>query len=178
MSVVVRSEARNASELLPSLRAQVKAFDPNQIIWRTQTFEELLGKSVAPRRFNMMLLGIFAAVALVLAAVGLYGVMSYSVSWRIHEIGIRMALGADRSHVLRLVVRQGMTLTLIGLVLGLAGAFGLSRVLRSLLFEVSPSDPLTFAGVSFVLLIVALLACLVPARRATRVDPIVALRTE
>ena len=178
LNVVVRTEARDASELLPSLRAQVKAFDPNQIIWRTQTLEDLLGKSVAPRRFNMLLLGIFAGVALTLAAVGLYGVMSYSVSWRIHEIGIRMALGAKRADVLRLVVRQGMTMTLVGLALGLFGAFWLSRVLRGLLYGVSPTDPLTFGGVSLVLLAVALFACLIPARRATRVDPIVALRTE
>jgi len=114
----------------------------------------------------------------VLAAVGLYGVMSYSVSWRTREIGIRMALGAKRADVLRLVVRQGMTMTLIGLALGLVGAFSISRVLRGLLHGVSPTDPLTFVAVSIVLLVVALLACLVPARRATRVDPIIALRTE
>jgi putative ABC transport system permease protein len=156
----------------------VKAFDPNQIIWRTHTLDQLLSTSVAPRRFNMFLLGIFAAVALVLAAVGLYGVMSYSVSWRTHEIGIRMALGAKRANVLRLVVRQGMTMALIGLAIGLVGAFSLSRVLKSLLYGVSSTDPLTFAIVSVVLLAVALLACLLPARRATRVDPLVALRTE
>jgi putative ABC transport system permease protein len=178
MNLVMRTETRDASEFIPTARAQVKAFDPKQIIWRVQTLEELLGNSVAPRRFNMMLLGIFAGVALVLAAVGLYGVMSYSVSWRIHEIGIRMALGAQRADVLGLVVRQGMTMTLIGLALGLVGAFSLSRVLRSLLYGVSPTDPLTFAGVSIVLLGVALLACFIPARRATRVDPIVALRAE
>ncbi|HJS22858.1 MAG TPA: ABC transporter permease [Pyrinomonadaceae bacterium] len=178
MNVVIRTEARDASQLTQAARAEVKAFDPNQIIWRTQTLEQLLSTSVAPRRFNMLLLGIFAGVALVLAAVGLYGVMSYSVSWRTREIGIRMALGAKRADVLRLVVRQGMTMTLIGLALGLVGAFSISRVLRGLLHGVSPTDPLTFVAVSIVLLAVALLACLVPARRATRVDPIIALRTD
>lgn len=178
MNLVIRTEAGDASQLTQAARAEVKAFDPNQIIWRVQTLDELLSTSVAPRRFNMLLLGIFSGVALVLAAVGLYGVMSYSVSWRTREIGIRMALGAKRADVLRLVVRQGMTMTLIGLALGLVGAFAISRVLRGLLFGVSPTDPLTFVAVSIVLLVVALLACLVPARRATRVDPIIALRTE
>ncbi len=178
LNLVIRTETQDASQLTQAVRAEVKAFDPNQIIWRAQTLEQLLGTSVAPRKFNMLLLGIFAGVALVLAAVGLYGVMSYSVSWRTHEIGIRMALGAKRADVLRLVVRQGMTMTLIGLALGLVGAFFMSRVLVSLLYGVSATDPLTFAGVSIVLLAVALLACLIPARRATRVDPIVALRTE
>ena len=178
LNLVIRTEAQDASQLAQAARAEVKAFDPNQIIWRVQTVEELLGTSVAPRRFNMMLIGIFAGVALVLAAVGLYGVMSYSVSWRTHEIGIRMALGAKRADVLRLVVRQGMTMTLIGLGIGLVGAFFMSRVLVGLLYGVSAKDPLTFAGVSIVLLVVALLACLIPARRATRVNPIVALRTE
>ena len=178
LNLVIRTEAEDASQLTPAARAEVKAFDANQIIWRVQTLEELLGTSVAPRRFNMLLLGVFAGVALVLAAVGLYGVMSYSVSWRTHEIGIRMALGARRADVLRLVVRQGMTMTLIGLVIGLVGAFALTRLLIGLLYGVSPTDPITFTAVSIVLLVVALLACLLPARRATRVDPIVALRTE
>lgn len=178
MNLVMRTEMRDASQLAAAARAEVKAFDPNQIIWRAQTLEQLLGTSVAPRRFNMLLLGIFAGVALILAAVGLYGVMSYSVSWRTHEIGIRMALGAERADVLRLVVRQGMTMTLIGLALGLAGAFSMSRVIAGLLHGVSATDPLTFTLVSVVLLGVALLACFIPARRATRVDPIVALRSE
>ena len=178
MNLVLRTEARDASRITPAARAQVKAFDPNQIIWRAQTLEQLLGTSVAPRKFNMLLVGIFAGVALLLAAVGLYGVMSYSVSWRTQEIGIRMALGANRADVLKLVVRQGMMMTLIGLVLGLAGAFALSRVLTGMLYGVSATDPLTFTGVSIVLLVVALLACLIPARRATHVDPIIALRTE
>jgi len=178
LNLIMRTGAHDATQLAPAARAQIKEFDQNQIIWRVQTLEELLGTSVAPRRFNMMLLGIFAGVALVLAMVGLYGVMSYSVSWRTHEIGIRMALGAKRADVLRLVVRQGMTMTFIGLVIGLTGAFFMSRVLVGLLYGVSAKDPLTFAGVSIVLLAVALLACLLPARRATRVDPIIALRTE
>lgn len=178
LNLVIRTEASDASQLTQAARAEVKAFDPNQIIWRAQTLEDLLGTSVAPRRFNMLLLGIFASVALVLAAVGLYGVMSYSVSWRTHEIGIRMALGAKRADVLRLVIRQGMTMTLIGVAIGLVSAFALSRLIAGLLFGVSPKDPLTFAGVSIVLLAVALLACLLPARRATRVNPIVALRSE
>ena len=178
MNLVLRTEARDASQLTQAARAEVKAFDPAQIIWRVQTLEQLLGTSVAPRRFNMLLLGIFAGVALVLAAIGLYGVMSYSVSWQTHEIGIRMALGANRTDVLRLVVQQGMKMTLIGLSLGLVGAFLMSRVLIGMLYGVSPTDPLTFTGVSIVLLTVALLACLIPAQRATRVDPIVALRAE
>jgi putative ABC transport system permease protein len=178
MSLVLRTDARDASQLTQAARAEVKAFDPAQIIWRVQTLEQLLGTSVAPRRFNMMLLAIFASVALVLAAIGLYGVMSYSVSWQTHEIGIRMALGANRADVLRLVVRQGMKMAFIGLALGLGGAYLVSRVLIGMLYGVSPTDPLTFTGVSIVLLVVALLACLVPARRATRVDPIVALRAE
>ena len=178
LNLVIRSDAHDAAQLTQAVRAEVKAFDSNQIIWRAQTLEDLLSTSVAPRRFNMLLLGVFASVALVLAAVGLYGVMSYSVSWRTHEIGIRMALGAERGDVLRLVVRQGMTMAVIGLVLGLIGAYLLSRVIAGLLYGVSATDPLTFAGVSIVLLTVALLACLLPARRATRVNPIVALRTE
>jgi putative ABC transport system permease protein len=178
LNVLLKTDLRDAGQLIQPARAAVKAFDPDQIIWRTHTLDQLLSTSVAPRRFNMFLLGIFAAVALVLAAVGLYGVMSYSVSWRTHEIGIRMALGAKRANVLRLVVRQGMTMALIGLAIGLVGAFSLSRVLKSLLYGVSSTDPLTFAIVSVVLLAVALLACLLPARRATRVDPLVALRTE
>src|SRR5215213_931896 len=178
MNLVIRTTAEDASQLTPAARAEVKAFDPRQIIWRAQTLEQLLSTSVASRKFNMLLLGIFAGVALVLAAVGLYGVMSYSVSWRTQEIGIRMALGAKRTDVLRMVVRQGMTMTLIGLALGLVGVIAMSRVLAGLLYGVSPTDPLTFTGVSIVLLAVALLACLIPARRATRVDPIVALRAE
>ena len=178
LNVMLKTDAPNPAQFAQTAREAVKAFDPNQIIWRTQTLDEMVSKSVAPRRFNMMLLGVFAGVALILAAVGLYGVMSYSVNWRTNEIGIRMALGARASDVVALVVREGMIMTLIGLGIGLVGAIALSRIMTSLLYGVSARDPLTFAGVSAVLLLVALVACLIPARRATKVDPLIALRAE
>ncbi|HKY26804.1 MAG TPA: ABC transporter permease [Pyrinomonadaceae bacterium] len=178
LNIMLKTDAPNPAQMATTARETIRAFDPNQIIWRTQTLDEMVSKSVAPRRFNMMILGVFAGVALILAAVGLYGVMSYSVNWRTNEIGIRMALGARASDVIALVVREGMVLTLIGLAIGLAGALIFSRIMTSLLYGVSARDPLTFAGVSAVLLFVALVACLIPARRATKVDPLIALRAE
>jgi putative ABC transport system permease protein len=175
--LVVRTNSEPMS-LVAAVRAAVAALDPDQAVSSIRTLEERVALSVAERRFNMLLLGLFSAIALVLAAVGIYSVMAYSVTQRTHEIGIRMALGAQTRDVLKLVVGQGMVLALIGVVIGLGAALGLTRLMSSLLFEVSATDPLTFALTAALLAAVALLACYVPARRATKVDPMVALRYE
>ena len=161
-----------------SLRKQVYALDPDQPVSDVMTMEERLNQSLSQPRFSAVLLGLFALVALVLAAVGIYGVISYTVTQRTHEIGIRMALGASAQDILKMVVGQGMMLTLIGVGIGLVAAFLLTRAMSSLLFEVSSFDPLTYAGVSLLLVIIAFIACYIPARRATRVDPMIALRYE
>jgi len=176
-SIVVRTEADPLS-VVGAVKNQIWSVDPTQPVASVTTMEQLLSSSVAPRRFNMLLIGVFAAVALALAAVGIYGVISYTVLQRTHEIGIRVALGAQGSDVIRLVVGQGMMLACAGAVVGLAASFGLTRLMSGLLFGVSATDGPTFAAISVLLLAVAFAACALPARRATKVDPMIALRCE
>lgn len=161
-----------------ALKGEVAALDPTLALSAISSMEEISARSVARQRFNMSLLGLFAGLGLGLAAVGIYGVISYTVAQRTNEIGLRIALGAQRGDVMRLVLTQGLTLAMLGTTLGLACSFGLTRLMESLLFGVSATDPLTYAGVAFLLVLVSLVACYVPARRATRVDPMVALRCE
>ncbi|MCI0491134.1 MAG: ABC transporter permease [Blastocatellia bacterium] len=177
MNMVARTSVEPGS-LIAAVRNEVQALDKNLPVANVATMEQILSTSVAERQFNMLLLGIFAVVAFVMAMVGIYGVMSYMVTQNTREIGIRMALGARPGNILKLVVGQGMILTLSGLGVGVPAAYALTRFLESLLFNVSPTDPITFAGVSLLLAAVALLACYIPARRAARVDPMVALRYE
>jgi putative ABC transport system permease protein len=178
MTILARTISSDPTNLVAALRSQIQAVDQDQAVAQVLTMEQRLSESVAPQRFYMLLLGLFAALALMLAAVGIYGVISYSVTQRTHEIGIRMALGAQRDDVLKLILGQGLILILTGVAAGLMGAFALTRFMSSLLFEVKATDPLTFALVALVLISVALLANLIPALRATRVDPLVALRYE
>jgi macrolide transport system ATP-binding/permease protein len=177
MTLLVRSSG-DPKSLTTAVRHEVQTLDPNLPPFNVITLSENIDISLFPARFGALLLGGFGVLALVLATVGIYGVMSYSVSKRTHEIGIRMALGAQANSVLRLVVGQGMVLALIGVVVGLAASFALTRVVKSLLYGVSATDLLTFTAIAVLLLGVALLACLVPGRRATKVDPLVALRYE
>ena len=177
MFLAVRAEHEPQS-LIGATRAAVQEIDREQPIYDVATMQQSLAKSVAPRRFNMLLMAIFSALALVLASIGIYGVVSYSVTQRIREFGIRMALGAKASDVLKLVLKGGMALTLVGIAIGLVAALVLTRLMTSLLFGVTPTDAVTFAAVLVLLVVVSLFACYVPARRATKVDPLVALRYE
>jgi putative ABC transport system permease protein len=177
MNLVVRS-AVDPTSVTASIRAAVAAIDKDQPIFAVHTMQQLVDDSISTRRLTLVLLGIFSALALILAAIGIYGVMAYSVALRTQEIGIRMALGAQRQDVLRLVLGQGARIAFFGVAIGLAAAAALARLLSSLLFSVSARDPLTFAAVAVLLVAVALLACYIPARRALRVDPIIALRYE
>jgi putative ABC transport system permease protein len=177
MFLVTRT-ANDPTSAAGAVRGVVRSLDSELPVFRVMTMEQLVADSMAERRFAVFLLGIFAAIAMILAAVGLYGVMAYSVTQRTHELGIRLALGARQGDVLKLVVGQGMALAGVGLVVGIGAAFALTRLMSTLLFGVSATDPLIFTAISAVLAGVALLACLIPARRATKVDPIVALRYE
>ena len=164
--------------LVEEVKKQIWSVDSQIPVSDVHPMDELIAVSLAQQRFNMLLLGLFAALALILAAVGIYGAMAYAVNQRTHEIGIRTALGAQRWDVLRLVLRDGAKIALLGIVSGIAGALALTRLMASLLFEVKPTDPATFAGVAILLAFVAIAACYIPARRAMRVDPMVALRYE
>jgi putative ABC transport system permease protein len=177
MTVLVRT--RNDPEaMVPALRNAVLAIDPNQPVTNIKTMENIVADSIAQQRLSMLLMGLFGMLALLLAAVGIYGLLSYAVTQRTQEMGIRMALGARVMDVLKLILKQGMLLVLIGEALGLLGAFAFTRLMRTLLFGVTPTDATTFIAVSAVLTVVALVACYLPARRATKVDPLVALRYE
>ena len=175
--VVIRTKG-DPRALAPDLRKLISGIDPAQPVIEVTTLEKELADSIAPRRFNMMLLAIFAGIAVLLAAVGIYGVMSHAVTQRTQEIGVRIALGARQDEVVRMVVRQGMAVVAVGVGIGLVAAFALTRLMGGLLYEVKPSDPQTFGVVCLVLASAALFACWLPARRAAGVDPVVALRYE
>jgi putative ABC transport system permease protein len=172
--MVVRT-ASDPAGFVTSFRREVQALDKDQPVYNTRTMDDVVMNSLGTRRVSMQLFAVFACAALLLAALGIYGVMAYSVTQRTQEIGIRMALGAQKSDVLGLVIRQGMTLTVIGVAVGLAGAVALTRLIANLLFGVEATDPLTFLAIPVLLLFVALVACYLPARRAARLDPTIAL---
>jgi putative ABC transport system permease protein len=177
VAVVLRTEGDPAA-VMGLVRKAVEQHDSREVIYGVQTLESVIAGSLAARRITMILLAVFAALALVLASVGIYGVISFVVGQRTHEIGVRMALGAQSRDVIRLVFGEGVRMVLIGVATGVGAALGLTRLIGNLLFGVAPQDPLTFAAVAVVLTVVALLACYFPARRAVRVDPMVALRHE
>jgi putative ABC transport system permease protein len=177
MALVIRANG-DATRLSMAVQKEIRSLDPEQPVADVRTMEQVIAKSIARPRFNMLLLSIFAGVALVLASVGLYGVMNYSATQRTHEVGIRMALGATRGDIMRLVVGNGMLLTVTGIVIGVVASWGLTRVMSNLLFGITATDLPTYLGVSAVLATVALIANYIPARRATRVNPVIALRYE
>jgi putative ABC transport system permease protein len=177
MNLVVRA-TQDPTRLASAVRSEVQALDPNLPVSNIKPVRQMIDERISPKRLMTYILGVFALIALLLASVGIYGVMSYAVTQRTREIGVRMALGAQAVDVLKLVIKNGMTMALVGVAIGLAGAYALTRLLANLLFKVTPTDLVTFAAVSISLIVVALIACYVPARRATKVDPLVALRYE
>jgi putative ABC transport system permease protein len=176
-NLVIRT-TNNPISLAAAVRKEVAAIDPHQPVANIKTMEQWVSSSVAEPRFRTLLLGLFSAVALLLSVVGIYGVLSYAVTQRTHDLGIRMALGARAGDVLGMVIRQGMKLAFAGIAIGLAAAFALTRLMQELLFGVQATDPMTFAAIALLLAIIALLACYLPARRAAQVDPMIALRHE
>jgi putative ABC transport system permease protein len=170
--------AADPASLGAAIRREIQSLDPQLPVYKLRTMEQVVDESVASQRLTTLLFGGFAALALMLAAIGVYGVMSYAVAQHTHEIGVRIALGARTPDVLKLVVAQGMKPVLAGVAGGLAVSFGLTRLIRNLLFNVSATDPLTFVAITLLLTAIGLLACWIPARRATKVDPMVALRAE
>jgi putative ABC transport system permease protein len=178
LTLIVRTAAIDATDIVPAVRSEVAQIDAELAISDIRTMSQLVAATVAPQRFNLLMLVLFAGVSILLAVIGIYSVMAYAVSQRRHEIGLRFALGAQPSDVMKLVVGQGMRLTLIGVAVGLAGAYALTRLMSSLLYGVSATDPMTFIVVSSVLCAAALAACYVPAQRAAKIDPMVALRSE
>ena len=177
MSLVIRG-TQDPTRLASAVRSEVQALDPNLPVSNIKPVRQMIDERISPKRLMTYILAVFGLIALLLASVGIYGVMSYAVTQRTQEIGVRMALGAQAVDVLKLVIKNGMTMALVGVAIGLAGAYALTRLLANLLFKVAPTDLVTFAAVSISLIVVALVACYIPARRATKVDPLVALRYE
>jgi len=177
MTLVVRTDG-DPTAIAPAIQREIRTLDPNQPLSDVRTMNQVMSEWVARSRFNTLLLGLFAGLATLLSAVGIFGVMNYSVALRTRELGLRLAVGAQPRQVLLLVLKQGLSLTIVGVVLGLAAAFALTRLLSGLLFGVAAVDVATFASISLLLLIVSLLACYLPARRAMRIDPLSALRYE
>ena len=177
MYIAVRASS-DPFAAVASVRRELRRLDPNQPVSDVRTMDERIGRSLSSRRFSTVLLAVFASLALALAAVGIYGIVAYSVTERTHEIGVRIALGAQRRDVMAMVVGQGMTMTIVGTAIGVAASAALARLMSSLLFGVSAGDPATFVAIPLLLIAVALAACYVPARRAMRVDPLQTLRSE